>query len=538
MSNFSLSLSAPNWDHLETQKRLSVQGVVYLDENRVGSAQLLQHLDAAVAADELTAALQRLNGFYSWVYQDGERLFAAVDHVRSRPLFYGQAGDELYLSDDAEWVRQQTGDTEMDAIAREEFLLAGYVTGQETLYPKVKQLQAGEYLQAEKSNGKLSVKTHRYYRFWHTEPESHDEAKLQQKLESVTLNAMRRLTEYAAGRQLVIPLSGGYDSRLIATMLKRLDYKNVLCFSYGVPGNKEAEYSRKVAEALGFEWTFVEYSASRWREAWRTPEAVKYRKMAANHVSLPHVQDWLAIRELLKKEKTTNDSIIIPGHSGDFVAGSHIPKFAFEAPQHSEYSLLQALIQNHLSNAPKNGMHLADSKTLESRLRDRIASKFDGSAAGLANLYELWDWQERQSKYIVNSVRVYDQFEMDWWLPLWDIEFVKFWQEVPLEMRKERIWFKNWIDIQYRKTADSMESATNLGNAADQPKHLATLIETAKILPSPLQSFLKKIWRARKTQNHFLAFEGLVTGGEIQSYLSNQYNIIGIYSDLYIKSKW
>lgn len=492
----------------------------------------------AITKEEVSKELAAQNGFYALIWQQGNTINAAVDHVRSIPLFYGLNDRQFYLSDDADWVREKVSNTEMDPVAKEEFLLAGYVTGQETLYPDVKQLQAGEFLSFDDSGSVLEIQTDRYYRFLHTEPKFCDEARLRQQLEDVTLKALQRLIDYAAGRQLVLPLSGGYDSRLIAAILKHLGYKNVLCFTYGVPGNKEALYSQKVAKALGFDWTFVEYSASHWRRAWRTKEAEQYRHMASNHVSLPHVQDWLAIRELLSKGQISSASILVPGHSGDFVAGSHIPEFVFESFEHSEESLLQRLIQDHLSNAPNDGMKLDDGSLLRQRLRNRIGIPFNGSDVCIANLYELWDWQERQSKYIVNSVRVYEQFDLEWWLPLWDIDFVKFWQEVPLSLRKRRAWFKNWIDEQYGLVAGEEASSSRLGNASDVSRQLKFLKAISDLLPVSIQNRLKVLWASRIAKKHFLGFEGLVTDGEVRKFLSKGYNIIGIYSLLYIMRKW
>lgn len=92
--------------------------------------------------DELHKFLSKLNGFFALVVQKGDTVLAAVDRVRSIPLFYGQEKGEIFLSDDAEWIRKNVGDTELDPVARQEFLFTGYVTGKETIFPHVRQLQA------------------------------------------------------------------------------------------------------------------------------------------------------------------------------------------------------------------------------------------------------------------------------------------------------------------------------------------------------------------------------------------------------------
>lgn len=190
-------------------------------------------------------------------------------------MFYALKGSDFFLSDDAEWVREKVGNTTMDEIAKEEFQLTGYVTGQDILYPSVKQLQAGEFLSINANEETQQLKTERYYRFLHTEPENYDEQDLYKKLDAATLASIDNLIRYANGRHIVIPLSGGYDSRLIATLLKRRGYENILTFTYGVPGNKESAYSKKVADALGLKWHFIEYSNELWREAWQTEERLQ-----------------------------------------------------------------------------------------------------------------------------------------------------------------------------------------------------------------------------------------------------------------------
>lgn len=538
MNKFHIHIAHSKEIHPSAEEEIYLKGTLIHSDSVVSLENLGEIFNTKKNPNFLMECLNSLNGFYCWAYQKNGFLKAGVDHTRSLPLFYGVSNGHLYLSDSAEWVREKINDLEMDPLARDEFLLAGYVTGKDTLYPNVKQLQAGEYLEAFIENSKIKIKTQRYYRFWHTEPEQYDVEALHSELERVTFNAMRRLITYANGRQIVIPLSGGYDSRLLASMLKKFGYTNVLCFTYGVPGNKEAIYSQQVAYSLGFKWVFVEYSAELWKKEWATEEAEIYRKFSSNHVSLPHVQDWPAIKKLVTKGIITQDAVLVPGHSGDFVAGSHIPSFVFTREKHSESELLDSLIKNHLSNSPISDKLFRDTGLLEQRLRDRIGAKFDSSAPGLANLYELWDWQERQSKYIINSVRVYEQFSLDWWLPLWDIEFVKFWERVPLVLRKDRDWFKKWIVDFYASQTTAQAEAKLLKNASENNSIKSFIFKIANSLPAQLKEPLKKIWLNKVLNHHFLGFEGLITDGNKSDYLARNYNIIGIYSELYIKGNW
>ena len=51
---------------------------------------------------------------------------------------------------------------------------------------------------------------------------------------------------------------------------------------------------------------------------------------------------------------------------------------------------------------------------------------------------EWFNVQERQAKFIVNAVRVYEFFGYEWLIPLWDNALFEFWRHVPLSLRYQR----------------------------------------------------------------------------------------------------
>src|SRR5690606_26457536 len=69
------------------------------------------------------------------------------------------------------------------------------------------------------------------------------------------------------------------------------------------------------------------------------------------------------------------------------------------------------------------------------------------------NRFEAFDWRERQAKYIVNSVRVYNYFGYDWWLPFWDIEFFDHWLTVPTNQRLRKALYNQYVAQAYSELA-------------------------------------------------------------------------------------
>jgi asparagine synthase (glutamine-hydrolysing) len=438
-------------------------------------------------------AMARCNGFFAFVRQSGVRTVAAVDHVRSIPLFYGEDSGAVFLSDDAEWVRRQVGAQVMDPIARDEFRLTGYVTGGDTLYPGVRQLQAGEMLVVDLERRESALATHRYFRYWHREPERWNEESLRHGFDTAAAAAIRRLIDYASGRQIVIPLSGGYDSRLIATLLCRHGYRNVVAFSYGMAGNKEAAYSRQVAKALGLPWHFIEYGNARWRDAWNMEERRQYQRWASGWSSLPHVQDWVAVRTLRHDGIVDRHCVFAPGHTccRRHVGIAEDAKDTGPDAAAGIDMLVERILHNHYRRSTGKSGPRAEMATWKSRIVSRLERDHIDSPVELADVHEKWEWQERQTKFIANSVRVYEFFGCDWWLPLWDADFMRYWQGVPLALRLGRRWYDRHVMRLY--AAQAGEGAASLGNAEDSGA-FGKLIRTALAgMPPTVKDYLKSV---------------------------------------------
>ncbi len=50
-------------------------------------------------------------------------------------------------------------------------------------------------------------------------------------------------------------------------------------------------------------------------------------------------------------------------------------------------------------------------------------------------VYENWNLKERQSKFIVNSAKVYPYFGYEYILPFWDIRLIDFFSELPFVLK-------------------------------------------------------------------------------------------------------
>jgi len=154
------------------------------------------------------------------------------------------------------------------AEAELEFLLGGLVTGRDTLRVGVHQLEPGEMVYC--AAGRLHRE--RYYRFCSENLRLEGQETLQRELAERLHAVFSRLVGVLAGRRVVVPLSGGVDSRLIAGLLKYHGHDNLVALGYGRPDNPESQVARQVAEALEIPWVFVPYEQGRWYELLSSPD--------------------------------------------------------------------------------------------------------------------------------------------------------------------------------------------------------------------------------------------------------------------------
>lgn len=383
--------------------------------------QVLSHIDQGI----LTSFLKELNGNFSIVLEYQGTLFLIVDKFRSYPLFYCMK-DEIMVSDIGDEIMRQAGHGfNEDAVY--ELLALGYLSGTETVIKDIYSVEAGSYLTIDLKN-RTRYNT-RY--FSHIYPKKTlPERDLFRKASLALENGFKRILHTIKGRPILLPLSGGYDSRLIACLCKKFGLSDVTCFTYGKPHSFEVTTSKKVAEMLGFKWFFIEYTDQVFKE-FINSTLKDYFLFAGNITAIPHFQDQPALIELKKQGILTPDLIVMPGHSGDLLGGSKIPSLVLEGRK-LEFNV-QYVSQLIFDN-------FYDLNKLSPKLQQMIKHKNESvikefpvnTMDDLLDVYEgHWFVKAKVANFLVNSMRGYEFMGMDWRLPLWDDEYAKIWYSVP-----------------------------------------------------------------------------------------------------------
>ncbi len=385
--------------------------------------------------NEFKKKLLEANGLFSVVVNNGETWFLAVDRFRSFPLFYRQYNGTVYVGDEVDNVFTEGERKELDENSAIVYSGLSYVLGNKTLIANVHQMQAGECLIV--SNGHISSNFYHVFLSEIRNDISFAEAK--EELKKIINRVTEKMSVLLENRPVLLSLSGGLDSRLLAYMLKKAGKKDVLCYTFGrKQGNPEWEYSQKVADRLGFEWLFIDYTKIEALDFYTKNQFINFYKYESQYVSKFGFMQYFAADYLLNHAKINSTACVLQGHGGDFFSGSHLRSYM------RNYRSLKTLakdLQYIHCNIVK--LSMKDRRIIRKEIGRELSDNF---SAPLFGMVENWDLKERQAKYIINTNKLWEQFGVEVQMPLCDVELMNFFVSLPFEYRvgqklyKEVLW--------------------------------------------------------------------------------------------------
>ena len=398
-----------------------------------------------IKKDEISSFIESIDGHFAIVVHKDDFTFIAVDKIRSTPLFFTKIKDNFFIdSDPKNLVNLNSFDKIIEENARLEIAMSGFVIGNKTIYNNLHSLKAGEivifqgnsyeYLQYYKYFGEIINKSFEDYL---------------KELSEVTLNIFRKMLNKIGDRQIIIPLSAGNDSRLVASILKHLGAKNVKCYSYGTPANFEVKIAKIISQKLDYEWKLIPLTHKSEKIFYASKDYKKYLDYSETYCSVPYIQSLSTVKYLKNINWINDDAIFINGFSGDFISGGHINLNILDASkleniEFRKENILSQLIEKHFSlwGYLKTDLNKINLKVnLWNEIVEGCSDIQKNSNDHL--LYEYSEFIDRQSKYVISGQRIYEYYGYDWRLPLWNDEYLLFWQKVPLNYKlKQKLYIE------------------------------------------------------------------------------------------------
>lgn len=374
--------------------------------------------------------IESLNGLFAVVVKNNEDFYLATDITRTFPLFYIRQNNQWVISDDANLLKRLFN-LEVDRKQAEEFLFSGYMIENKTLVKEINQVRAHEIVSLSEE-----IICHEYFSYAVSKVTDDTFGEFQKKLLQSYQEVGRRLIKSLRGRTAVLPLSGGYDSRLVLTILKEQGYEKIICFSYGSKSSYELSIAADVSNSLNVKFIKINYSNEFIAQNLEIEEFIEYELFSGNLASLPHIQDFLAVKYLKSEELIPADAVFIPGIAGDIYSGTQIPKgFSY----HSCNVDIDDIIKKRYLNFTNEEFTSEFNK---------CSNCFDYS------LVENFCVKEKVPKFVANSVRVYEFLGFSYLLPLMDKVLLNLFSSVPVE-------FKNTNDKKNYCISSNLYDATN-----------------------------------------------------------------------------
>lgn len=403
-----------------------------------------------IKIDDVATFVNSIDGHFALVVQREDLVFMAVDKIRSTPLFFAQIAANFFIDRDPKNLVSLDGfEKAIDEDAKLEVSMSGFTIGNKTLYKNLNSLKAGEAVIFENNNFKYI----QYYKYFgEIEEKSYDE--YIEELSEVTLDMFRKMLNQVGDRQIIVPLSAGNDSRLVVSALKHLGAKNVKCYSYGTPGNFEADIAKIIAEKLGYEWKFIPLTHRSEKKYYKSNEYKEYLDFCETYSSVPYIQSLSTIKYLKDMKWIDEDAVFINGNSGDFISGAHINKMMknienIDSIRERKENILNELINKHFSLWG----YLKTSQNIN-KIKENLWNEIIQACGDLTEknkdhlLYEYSEFIDRQSSYVITGQRAYEYYGHEWKMPLWDDEYLHFWQKVPAEYKVNQ---KLYIDMLKKK---------------------------------------------------------------------------------------
>lgn len=424
-----------------TDNGISVCGYLQLktDSNTVyKDSSAVSYFSQASCFEEFLSLLKSVDGVFSVVIVRGSVVWAAVDRARSMPIYY--AVDGSALSDDSKCLREflQLDKNHTDSLRMAELMTAGAVSDRYTTYAEIHQITIASAAQLQ--NGQIH--TAPYYD--HIAPiteYSRDEAKV--LLRRTAEDTIDNILKVVGSRPIALSLSGGYDSRFLACMLKERGAEKVYCYTYGVKGSFEVTQSKKVADALGYDWVCVTYTEND-VVSQLDQDGQAYIDACYQHDFSTYLQNYIAVKQLHNQGYFPPDAVFITGLCHDMPTGAYI-----KHPEETPYPITADGVAAYIMDGRFDRYRLKK-EAAQVYLEDlrRQIHQIGLEITSFQNFVQICDVLEtgfNHSRRFLAMNHSHEYFGYEWLLPCWNQQLLDFWYSLPYTFRIQQNLYEEWL---------------------------------------------------------------------------------------------
>lgn len=380
--------------------------------------------------------LRNCLGVFSIIVERENETWIAVDIARSMPIYYSTNYD--YISDDVDCiVSKMTSGNDIDYLRLFELYTSSYVGFQNTVYKGIKQIELG-CCAVIKNN---TIEQTPYY--IHGSINTDCSSDLIVELDMLTDQMIDRIKQVSHERQIVLSLSGGYDSRYLACSMKRKGIDDVYCYTYGRLDSFDVVQSKKVADALGYKWLNVTYDDALMKSL--LSENEDYLNYSNRPDYIVYLQNYLAVKKIHDMHLVPSNSLFVTGLCNDMPTGYYIPeeevalKNGYSLSGVADYIIADRFIKFDISNESKE-KYKQDVVDYLNRMSVKV-----NDYQSFVSALDCVETANIHSRAYLNMNSVYDYFDYEWILPCWDRNLLDFWYSLPPNVRKGQKTYEDYI---------------------------------------------------------------------------------------------
>lgn len=439
-------------------------------------------LSSCNSVEEFQEQAEKLNGSWAAIIKKDNKIYAATDHRSTMPVYYRQSNDTIRFSTNGFDLIQPNERFNISSDDQLFFAQNGFLLGQKTLHPNIKRLQAGSLLYFDGKEIAISHYDHEINNLSAYSALSYTEAKrrFKQRLEEIFSNAK----QLVGNRWIVLPLTGGKDSRLLACLLKKAGFKNVQCITYGIGKDCfESQKAKVIAQKLNYKHEFISSIPEDCGYEGYTEDrnAINYLKYISGLGSGYYYGEYLPAKWICQHFAPSELPIVIPGHNGDEIRGESLIHPYLLKRDCSK--MIDALTMREGGNcAISRKQYLQLRKEIEQTIKT-YPKIFD-----TLQLYEQYLNYEVMPKFYTNSAKSWRYFEIPVFLPLLDKELCELMFCIPAKYRWRRRLYEEVTNEYYTEFGVTFDDDTN------SEKELSKLSFKIKEVIRP---YIAPIWNKR-----------------------------------------
>ncbi|MSS83467.1 asparagine synthase [Actinomycetaceae bacterium WB03_NA08] len=467
----------------------------------------------------------------SWALVDlrGDAPLLVSDPTASRPLYYAKADGRWIIADDIA-LFQKNVPWRLDGPQSEVFRHFGYSLGGGTLVASVRTVQAGTQVELCERGAKED--TYLKYRF--VSDRERDPEVFADAFSDALDSAFARMRDCYRDSQFIVPLSGGLDSRLLLSWLRRLGIDDVLTFSYGRP-NSEASQAEVVADSLGYEFVNLTYDELAMWSRWHGSSGEFFREHTWSGIALPHIQDWEAVRQLKEQTIISDQAVFLPGHT---IVGNMHDEWLLQSKRPTK--LIYDALADHHGNLQGQKSQVLHNRLFLRTVREILSDVgYDGEPGAVQAAVEWFNLRERQAKYINNSMRGYESYGYRWALPMLDREMWDVWLRGAEALTATRDWYAAFVAQAYEDAGGEQISLYDPRTTLTKKYIKSGVVQ--RIGRSAMGPFLNNLRVALIDKKHPLGFEAFDTSDSRLSLMwarARGITRVGQWSEAFLANRW